>query len=207
MPAPTAPPRTRSAPATTVDVSVVIVNYNVREFLEQALGSVDRASAGLNVETFVVDNNSVDGSVAAVREHFPHVRVIANEANVGFGRANNQAIREARGRYVLVLNPDTLLQEDTLRTLVAFMDAHPDAGAAGCRILNPDGTFAPESRRAFPTPSVALYRMAGLSRLFPNSPDVRPLQHDLPPPERGLRSGRALGLVHDGAPRRARLCL
>ena len=170
MPAPTAPPRTRSAPTATVDVSVVIVNYNVREFLEQALGSVDRASAGLTVETFVVDNNSVDGSVAAVRERFPHVRVIANEENVGFGRANNQAMREARGRYILVLNPDTLLQEDTLRTLVAFMDAHPNAGAAGCRILNPDGTFAPESRRAFPTPSVALYRMAGLSRLFPNSP-------------------------------------
>ncbi len=170
MPAPTAPPPALSATTATVDVSVVIVNYNVREFLEQALGSVDRASAGLTVETFVVDNNSVDGSVAAVRERFPHVRVIANEENVGFGRANNQAIREARGRYVLVLNPDTLLQEDTLRALVAFMDAHPEAGAAGCRILNPDGTFAPESRRAFPTPAVALYRMAGLSRLFPKSP-------------------------------------
>jgi GT2 family glycosyltransferase len=157
-------------PATdVVDVSVVVVNYNVREFLEQALGSVERAAAGLSVETFVVDNNSVDGSVAMVRERFPHVRVIANEENVGFGRANNQAIREANGRYLLVLNPDTLLQEDTLRTLVDFMDAHPTAGASGCRILNPDGTFAPESRRAFPTPSVALYRMTGLSRLFPRS--------------------------------------
>ena len=168
-----APAQALPALATTteaIDVSVVIVNYNVREFLEQALGSVDRASGGLAVETFVVDNNSVDGSVAAVRERFPHVRVIANEDNIGFGRANNQAIREARGRYILVLNPDTLLQEDTLRTLVAFMDAHPDAGAAGCRILNPDGTFAPESRRAFPTPAVALYRMVGLSRLFPRSP-------------------------------------
>jgi GT2 family glycosyltransferase len=152
-----------------VDVSVVVVNYNVREFLEQALDSVERASAGLSVETFVVDNNSVDGSVAMVRERFPEVRVIANEENVGFGRANNQAIHEARGRYLLILNPDTLLQEDTLRTFVDFMDAHPEAGAAGCRILNPDGTFAPESRRAFPTPSVALYRMTGLSRLFPHS--------------------------------------
>ncbi len=152
-----------------VDVSVVIVNYNVREFLEQALDSVERASVGLSVETFVVDNNSVDGSVAMVREQFPHVCVIANEENVGFGRANNQAIREANGRYLLILNPDTLLQEDTLRELVAFMDAHPEAGASGCRILNPDGTFAPESRRAFPTPAVALYRMVGLSRLFPKS--------------------------------------
>ncbi len=155
--------------ADVADVSVIIVNYNVREFLEQALDSVERASGGLAVETFVVDNNSVDGSVAMVRERFPHVRVTANEDNVGFARANNQAIREATGRYLLILNPDTLVQEDTLRALVAFMDAHPDAGAAGCQILNPDGTFAPESRRAFPTPAVALYRMLGLSRLFPKS--------------------------------------
>ncbi|MEM1041559.1 MAG: glycosyltransferase [Bacteroidota bacterium] len=169
---PASPPRPalHAARATdVVDVSVVIVNYNVREFLEQALGSVERASASLSVETFVVDNNSVDGSVAMVRERFPGVRVVANEENVGFARANNQAIREAKGRYLLILNPDTLVQEDTLRSLVAFMDAHPEAGAAGCRILNPDGTSAPESRRAFPTPSVALYRMLGLSRLFPKS--------------------------------------
>ncbi len=160
-------PRT-AAPA--VDVSVVIVTYNVREFLEQALRSVERASAGLAVETWVVDNDSADGSVEMVRERFPDVRLVANEENVGFATANNQAIREAAGRYVLVLNPDTILQEDTLRRLVAFMDAHPDAGAAGCRILNPDGTFAPESRRAFPTPAVAFYRIAGLSKLFPQSP-------------------------------------
>ena len=153
-----------------VDVSVVIVTYNVREFLDQALRSVERASAGLSVETFVVDNDSADGSAEMVAERFPDVRLIANEENVGFAVANNQALREARGRLVLVLNPDTILQEDTLRTLVAFMDGHPDAGAVGCRILNPDGTFAPESRRAFPTPAVAFYRIAGLGRLFPQSP-------------------------------------
>src|SRR6056297_2802194 len=162
------PPPTQPA-VDVVDVSVIVVNYNVREFLEQALDSVERASAGLSIETFVVDNNSVDGSAAMVRERFPDAQVIANEENVGFGRANNQAIQQACGRYLLILNPDTLLQEDTLRTFVDFMDAQPDAGAAGCRILNPDGTFAPESRRAFPTPSVALYRMTGLSRLFPHS--------------------------------------
>src|SRR5690606_1303613 len=152
---PTPPPAPPTAPpdVSVVDVSVVIVNYNVREFLEQALESVARASAGLTVETFVVDNDSADGSVAMVRERFPDVRVIANEENVGFARANNQAIREARGRYLLILNPDTLLQEDTLQALVGFMDRHPEAGAAGCRILNPDGTFAPESRRSFPTPA------------------------------------------------------
>lgn len=167
------PVQTRSVSATTTrtpDVSVIIVNYNVREFLEQALESVERAAAGLAVETFVIDNNSADGSTQMVREHFPKVRLIENEENVGFAAANNQAIREASGRHLLILNPDTLLQEDTLHALVRFMDEHPNAGAAGCRILNPDGTFAPESRRSFPTPSVALYRLTGLSRFFPHSP-------------------------------------
>ncbi len=105
-----------------------------------------------------------------VHQQFPDVHVIANNDNVGFGRANNQAIRAAQGRYLLILNPDTIIQEDTLTSLVAFMEAHPEAGAAGPEILNPDGTFAPESRRSFPTPTVAFYRMVGLSRLFPQSP-------------------------------------
>ena len=160
-------PVTQAAP---VDVSVVIVTYNVREFLEQALESVQRASAGLTVETWVVDNDSADGTADMVRTRFPDVHLIANEENIGFARANNQALREAEGRYALVLNPDTILQEDTLRELVGFMDARPDTGAAGCRILNPDGTFAPESRRAFPTPAVAFFRLTGLSRLLPHSP-------------------------------------
>lgn len=151
------------------ELSVIIVNYNVREFLEQALRSVERAAEGLRVEVFVVDNGSVDGSVEMVRTLFPDVRVISNEENVGFARANNQAIRLARGRFLLILNPDTIVQENTLRTLVEFMDRHSDAGAAGCTILNPDGSFALESRRAFPTPQVAFYRISGLSRLFPRS--------------------------------------
>jgi len=161
-----------SAPAVlagTVDVSVVIVTYNVREFLEQALDAVARASTGLTVETWVVDNDSADGSVAMVRERFPDVHVIANTENVGFATANNQALRLARGRHVLVLNPDTVVEENTLRRLVAYLDAHPHVGAVGPRILNPDGTFAPESRRAFPTPAVAFYRISGLGRLFPKS--------------------------------------
>lgn len=152
-----------------MDVSVVIVTYNVREFLEQALDAVARASKGLVVETWVVDNDSADGSVAMVRERFPEVHVIANTENVGFATANNQALRLARGRHVLVLNPDTVVEENTLRRLVAYLDAHPHVGAVGPRILNPDGTFAPESRRAFPTPAVAFYRISGLGRLFPKS--------------------------------------
>lgn len=152
-----------------LDLSVIIVNYNVREFLEQALRSVYRAGSDVEIEVFVVDNNSVDGSTAMVRTEFPDVRLIVNDENVGFGRANNQAIRLARGRYVLVLNPDTIVQEDTFSTLLDFMEEHPDAGAVGCKILNPDGTFARESRRAFPTPTVAFYRMVGLASAFPRS--------------------------------------
>lgn len=152
------------------DVSVVIVNYNVRDFLSQALRSVQAATGDLSVETWVVDNNSIDGSVAMLEDDFPWVRVVANRDNVGFGSANNQAIHASAGRYIFILNPDTILQEDTLTELVAFMDANADCGAAGCQILNPDGTFAPESRRSFPTPATAFYRMTGLSRLFPRSP-------------------------------------
>ncbi|NNF04303.1 MAG: glycosyltransferase family 2 protein, partial [Rhodothermales bacterium] len=156
-------------PADTPDVSVVIVNYNVREFLAQALKSVERASAHLRVETIVVDNNSIDGSVRMLESEFPDVTVIANSENVGFGRANNIGIRRASGRHILILNPDTIVQEDTLDTLCTWLDDHPECGAVGCQILNPDGSFAPESRRSFPTPEIAFYRMTGLSRLFPRS--------------------------------------
>lgn len=152
-----------------IDVSVVIVNYNVCDFLDQALLSLSRASEGIATEIFVVDNNSADGSVEMVKAKYPHVRLIANRENLGFGKANNVALRLTRGRYILILNPDTIVQEDTLTKLVAFMDDHPGAGAVGCQILNPDGSFARESRRSFPSPDVALYRMLGLSRLFPRS--------------------------------------
>ena len=157
-------------PIENVDISVVIVNYNVREFLEQTLRSIERASGELDVEIFVVDNHSSDGSIEMVWTQFPRVHVIGNDINAGFGKANNQAIREARGRYLFILNPDTIIREDTLSTFVRFMDEHPDAGAVGCKILNPDGSFAPESRRSFPTPSVAFYRIVGLSKWFPKSP-------------------------------------
>ena len=155
--------------AGSLDVSVIIVNYNVRAFLRQALRSVQRSLQGIPAEVFVVDNDSEDGSCNMVRQEFPEVQLIANEDNVGFAKANNQAIGRARGRYLLILNPDTVVQRCTVQKLAAFLDAYPDAGAAGCQILNPDGSFAPESRRAFPTPSVAFFRATGLSRLFPRS--------------------------------------
>ena len=113
-------------------LSIVIVNYNVKFFLEHCLHSVGKAIKDLEAEVFVVDNNSVDGSVEMVQDKFPDVKLIANKDNVGFSRANNQAIREANGRFLFILNPDTIVQEDTFQTLIGFMDAHPEAGAAGC---------------------------------------------------------------------------
>lgn len=151
------------------DLSVVIVNYNVEYFLEQCLHSVMRAAETISCEVFVVDNNSVDGSVAMVTQKFPIVKLIANQQNVGFSRANNQAIRLATGRYVLLLNPDTLVEEDTFSKVVAFMDAHPDAGGLGVKMIDGKGQFLPESKRGLPTPAVAFYKIFGLAALFPKS--------------------------------------
>ena len=152
-----------------IDLSVVIVNYNVRDFLEQALHSVRNASHSLHVEVFVVDNASVDESPAMVREKFPEVHLIANPENVGFSRANNQAIRQSTGKYVLLLNPDTVVEEDTFDQCFQFMEAHPEAGALGVRMIDGAGKFLPESRRGFPSPFVAFCKTFGLSALFPRS--------------------------------------
>ncbi|MBC7446542.1 MAG: glycosyltransferase [Hymenobacteraceae bacterium] len=152
-----------------VDLSVIIVSFNVAYFLEQALLSVRRASDGLRVEVFVVDNASVDNSVAMTRERFAEVHVIANSDNVGFSRANNQALRVARGRYQLLLNPDTVVAEDTFRQVVSYLDAHPRVGGLGVMMLDGHGQFLPESKRGLPTPWVAFCKMFGLSTLFPRS--------------------------------------
>jgi len=151
------------------DLSVVIVNYNVKAFLEQCLIAIARARGDLNIEIFVVDNASVDGSQAMVKKRFPHVNLIENRQNVGFSTANNQAIKRAQGEYILILNPDTLIQEDTLSILKKKLDDNPRLGAVGCKLLNPDGSFQIASRRSFPTPWVAFSRITGLSRLFPKS--------------------------------------
>ena len=111
-------------------LSIIIVNYNVKYFLEQALLSVRRACVGLDAELWVVDNNSVDDSVPMVREKFPEVHLIANEGNPGFSIANNQAIRQSTGEYMLLLNPDTVVEEDTFKKCIAFMDAHPGSWRA-----------------------------------------------------------------------------
>ena len=150
-------------------LSVVIVNYNVRYYLEQCLLSVEKALCGLNGEVFVVDNASTDDSMTYLKSRFPWVRYIENRENLGFSKANNQAIVQARGEYVLLLNPDTIVGERSLRECIDFMDGHPQVGVCGVGMLKVDGSFAPESRRGIPTPFVAFCKMSGLSALFPKS--------------------------------------
>ena len=152
-----------------VKLSVIIVNYNVRAYLEQCLRTVFTALEGVSGDVFVVDNQSTDGSLEMVREKFPEVRLIANSDNVGFSRANNQAIRASDAEYVVLLNPDTVVGEDVFRKVLAFMDAHPRAGGLGVKMIDGTGHFLPESKRGLPTPAVAFYKIIGLTRLFPHS--------------------------------------
>ena len=151
-------------------LSVVIVNYNVKYYLEQCLRSACKAACNVpGTEIIVVDNDSSDGSVGYLEERFPNVVFVASSKNLGFARANNLAIKQSKGEYVLLLNPDTIVAESTFVDFVEFMDSHPDAGAAGAYMLHADGTFAPESRRGLPTPFVAFCKMSGLTSLFPKS--------------------------------------
>lgn len=150
-------------------LSIVIVNYNVAYFLEHCLYSVRNALKGIEAEIFVVDNNSVDNSIAMLKEKFPEVILIANKDNVGFSRANNQAIRISKGEYVLILNPDTVVEEDTFAKCISFMDSHKDCGALGVKMIDGSGKFLKESKRGFPSPWTSFCKMSGLTSLFPHS--------------------------------------
>lgn len=156
-------------------LSVIIVNYNVKYFLEQSLLSVQQAAAAMErtqhwqTEIIVVDNHSADGSVAWISKRFPHIVLIANNKNVGFSAANNQGIAIAQGDYILLLNPDTLVEEDTFIKCVQTMESRPDIGALGVKMLDGKGNFLPESKRGLPTPWVAFCKLTGLSTLFPRS--------------------------------------
>ena len=147
-------------------LSVVIVSYNVRELLTACIDSVVKAAEGIDTEVFVVDNDSADDTVEVIARDYPSVHLINNKENLGFSKANNIAIRQSEGEYVLLLNPDTVVAEGTLRGAVEFMDQHPEAGGAGVRMHNADGTLAPESRRAVPTPMVAARKMLGFTKRY-----------------------------------------
>ncbi|HEY6504489.1 MAG TPA: glycosyltransferase [Chitinophagaceae bacterium] len=152
-----------------MQLSIVIVNYNVHHFLEQCLCSVQKAVVLLQAETFVIDNNSADNSVRHLQPRFPAVKFIVNQENVGFAKACNQGMKLATGKYILFLNPDTIVPENCFLKCLAFFDAHPDAGALGIKMLDGSGQFLKESKRSFPSPKTSLFKLFGLARLFPTS--------------------------------------
>jgi len=150
-------------------LSIILVNYKVPRFLEQCLLSIRRASVGLEPEVIVVDNASGDDSLEYLSPRFPDVRFLSSEHNLGLAKASNLGFRASKGDMVLFLNPDTILSEDSLSGAIAFLEAHPKAGALGIRMIDGSGRFLPESKRAFPDPATAFYKIIGLAKLFPRS--------------------------------------
>lgn len=150
-------------------LSVVTISYNVKYFLEQCLNSLEQAARNIDHEIIVVDNASDDGSTEYITARFPKVKWIASDVNHGFSRANNIAFSQARGKYILMLNPDTIVSREALEGCLEFMERHPKAGAAGVKMLNKDGNFALESRRGIVTPWVSICKATGLSKKFSKS--------------------------------------
>jgi GT2 family glycosyltransferase len=150
-------------------LSIVIVNYNAEGLLEDCLESVYKETKDISFDMWVVDNNSTDMSIPIIRQHFPQVNLIENKENVGFAKANNQAVAKCTSDYTLLLNPDTLILHNAIEKMVEFMDGDQTVGICGCKVLNEDGTLQLACRRSIPTPGVAFFRLTGLSKLFPNS--------------------------------------
>lgn len=152
-----------------MDLSIIIVNYNVKEFLQNLIHSIEKASINLKKEIIVIDNASDDGSVEFIKDKFPDIKLISNNSNLGFGKANNIGLKQATGNYILILNPDTIVAEDTIEKMIKFFESNENIGLAGCKILNPDGTLQLACRRSFPGPWTSFTKVTGLSSLFPNS--------------------------------------
>ena len=152
-----------------MDLSIIIVNYNVKEFLQNLIHSIEKASSNLTKEIIIIDNASDDGSVDFIKEKFPHIKLIANQTNLGFGKANNQGLKISTGDYILFINPDTLVSENTLETIISFLKQNPQIGLAGCKIINDNGTFYLPCKRGFPGPWASFTKLTGLSKLFPKS--------------------------------------
>lgn len=159
-----------------MDLSILIVNYNTRELTLDALRSVYGSETNYSYEVILIDNHSTDGSVEAIRREFPQVIIIENQENVGFAKANNQGMRRANGRYVLLLNSDTVIQPNTLEVMLQLMDECPDIGASGCKVVLPDGSLDRACRRGFPTPSASFYYAFGVAKLFPHVPKFNQYQ-------------------------------
>jgi len=149
-----------------MDVSIIIVNWNTKEYLLQCLGSIYQFVKGLEKEVIVVDNGSIDGSMVAARKRFPETMFIENQINLGFAEANNQALSLSKGKYILLLNPDTRMKEGNIESLLSFMDSHPEAGIVGAQLLNPDGSKQ-NSIANFPSLATELLNKSLLRWLFP----------------------------------------
>jgi len=150
-------------------LSIIIVSYNTRELTEQTLNSIYRHKHNLDYEVIVVDNGSTDGSIDMITKEFPQVILIQNKENLGFSKANNVGIKRSRGKYILLLNSDTIIMEDTLKTMFEFMENNPTVGVSGCKVVLPDGRLDKACKRGFPTPQNALYNALKLDKLFPHS--------------------------------------
>lgn len=152
-----------------MQLSVIILNYNVRYFLELCVLSVQNAIKNIDAEIIVVDNNSSDDSCSMMKQRFPDVTLIENKENLGFPKGNNIGVNEAKGEYICILNPDTVVAEDTFEKIIAFAKTKPDLGIVGCKLIDGSGNFLPESKRGVPTPFVAFTKIMGLYKLFPKS--------------------------------------
>ena len=152
-----------------MQLSVIILNYNVRYFLEQCVLSVQNALETIEGEIIVIDNNSQDDSCEMMKQRFPNVKLIQNNENLGFPKGNNIGVAQAQGEYICILNPDTVVAEDTFTKVLAFAQKQSDLGILGCKLIDGTGNFLPESKRGVPTPWVAFTKITGLYKLFPNS--------------------------------------
>jgi GT2 family glycosyltransferase len=152
-----------------MQLSVIILNYNVRYFLEQCVLSVQNALKDIESEIIVVDNNSQDDSCSMIKNRFPNVKLIENKTNFGFPKGNNMGVAQAKGKYICILNPDTVVAEDTFTKVLLFIKNQIDIGIVGCKLIDGTGNFLPESKRGIPTPWVAITKMAGLYKIFPKS--------------------------------------
>jgi GT2 family glycosyltransferase len=151
-----------------MQLSVIILNYNVRYFLEQCVASVQEALTNIDSEIIVVDNQSSDDSCEMIRSRFPGVKLIKNNSNLGFPKGNNIGVAQANGKYICILNPDTVVAEDTFEKILTFAEKQENLGIVGCKLIDGSGNFLPESKRGIPTPFVALTKIFGLYKLFPN---------------------------------------
>lgn len=152
-----------------MQLSVIILNYNVRYFLEQCVLSVQKALSTIDGEIIVVDNFSTDGSCQMMKARFPNVKLIENQANLGFPKGNNIGVNQAKGEYICILNPDTVVAEDTFEKILQFAKTKPNLGIVGCKLIDGTGNFLPESKRGVPSPWVAFTKIVGLYKVFTKS--------------------------------------